>query len=142
MLAVAALAVLCAAIEHGMRLKARKELRKAEDFLEKMNESSNTLQMVLARFAAEIYRKPIPNYDDGGQWRPGDVVEFKSVIGGNTFRGVVVVNIAPNGKMMDRTPLKIAVIEPGKVSTDREFQVGQVSGVRLLSSPLADAEKD
>ena len=95
----------------------------------------NFAQNCLVRFASKIFNKPIPTYADGESWRPGDLVKFKTVLGDNTFKGEVEMNIDDEGMMQDRCPVVVRMLKASESDDERYFSVDQISDVKLVHRP-------
>lgn len=92
----------------------------------------NFMQNCLAKFASKIYKRPIPTYSDGQQWRPGDIVDFTTVLGDCKYTGEISVFLDDEGMMLDRCPM---CIEQLNSSDERYFTIGQVKDVTLKKRP-------
>ena len=93
-----------------------------------------------SHFAAEIFGRTIPKYSDGTDYRPGDIVEFVTVIGNRHYVGEIEVNINDEGQMPDRCPLNVRTIRGCQNEQERSFQLEQVKDIVLCHRPERFAE--
>lgn len=113
------------AIEHLAERAARSELCDAAS-----TDNFNFISNCLARFAEATFGKTIPVYPDNEKWRPGDIVEFDTVIGNHHLKGEIEVHFNDEGMMEDRCPVCIH-----DYKNERYFEAGQVENVKLLERP-------
>ena len=89
----------------------------------------------LAHFAAKVFGQEIPKYEDGTELRPGDVVTFIAILGGNSYEGIVDVNMNDMGEMENRCPVVLTVRDGGVNGSDRRFDFSQITGLKLTHRP-------